>query len=112
MAQVTITINNREYAVACEDGQEGRLILLARMLDEKAKMLTKASGQVNENMLLALVGLLLADELSELKKGAAPVQENNGADEARIREIDEEISGQIKSLCQAINSVASKLNLL
>ena len=62
MAQVTITINSREYAVACEDGQEVRILQLARMLDEKAKMLTQASGQVNENMLLAMVGLLLADE--------------------------------------------------
>ena len=69
MAQVTITINSREYAVACEDGQEGRILQLARILDEKAKMLTAGGLQVNENMLLAMVGLLVADELSELKKG-------------------------------------------
>ena len=37
MAQVTITINSREYAVACEDGQEVRILQLARLLDEKAK---------------------------------------------------------------------------
>lgn len=35
MAQVTITINAREYAVACEDGQETRILQLARLLDEK-----------------------------------------------------------------------------
>lgn len=40
MAQVTITINSREYAVACEDGQEVRILQLARLLDEKAKMIT------------------------------------------------------------------------
>ena len=34
MAQVTITINSREYAVACEDGQEVRILQLARMLDK------------------------------------------------------------------------------
>ena len=68
MAQVTITINSREYAVACEDGQEVRILQLARLLDEKAKMITAGAGQVNENMLLAMVGLLLADELSELRK--------------------------------------------
>ena len=68
MAQVTITINAREYAVACEDGQELRIMQLARILDDKAKMLTQGGQQVNENMLLAMVGLLVADELSELKK--------------------------------------------
>ena len=66
MAQVTITINSREYAVACEDGQEVRIIQLSRILDEKARLLTQGGGQVNENMLLAMVGLLLADELTEL----------------------------------------------
>ena len=53
MAHVTITINSREYAVACEDGQELRIIQLANILDEKAKALTGGSTQINEAMLLA-----------------------------------------------------------
>ena len=60
MAQVTITINSREYAVACEDGQELRIIQLANILDEKAKALTEGSQQVNECMLLAMVGAILS----------------------------------------------------
>ena len=44
MAQVTITINSREYAVACEDGQEVRIMQLARMLDDKAKLITQGAG--------------------------------------------------------------------
>lgn len=68
MAQVTITINSREYAIACDDGQERHIMNLARMLDDKAKMLTAGGGHINENMLLAMVGLLMADELSELRK--------------------------------------------
>ena len=51
MSQVTITINSREYAVACEDGQEMHILDLAKVLDDKAKLLTQASGQINENML-------------------------------------------------------------
>lgn len=71
MAQITITINSREYAVACDNGQEAYTMSLARMLDEKAKMLTAGGGHINENMLLAMVGLLMADELSETKKKLA-----------------------------------------
>lgn len=111
MAQVTITINNREYAVACEDGQEARLLQLARILDEKAKLLTQASGQVNENMLLALVGLLVADELTELKKSKG-AQVSSDINATRILEIDENVANQIKTLEQSINSIASKINLL
>lgn len=111
MAQVTITINSREYAVACEDGQEVRIIQLARLLDEKAKMLNLSIGQVNESMVLVLVGLLLADELSELKKGektpvAAPV------DNSRLLDFDASLSEEIKSLKNQIISVASSVEML
>jgi cell division protein ZapA len=74
MAQVTVTINSREYGIACGDGQEAHIIKLSRMLDEKAKRLISSSGQINENMLLAIVGLLIADELEDAKKGIAHVK--------------------------------------
>lgn len=113
MAQITITINSREYAIACEDGQEVRIIQLARILDEKAKMLNQASGQVNENMLLAMVGLLIADELAELKKNPITTPHNTvGVDNSRLLGIDNDLADKIKKLTQEINSVASNLELL
>ncbi len=115
MAQVTITINAREYAVACEDGQEVRIIQLSRILDEKARLLTQGGGQVNENMLLAMVGLLLADELTELKKNnGIPLQTpaQPQIDEKQIAEIDNLLTGKINSLINQIKSVASKIESL
>ena len=111
MAQVTITINSREYAVACEDGQEVRILQLARMLDEKAKMLTQASGQVNENMLLAMVGLLLADELTELRKGN-PAAATPNANRQRILEIDRVTAEALDKIAAEINSVAKQIESL
>ena len=117
MAQVTITINSREYAVACEDGQEVRILQLARMLDEKAKLLTEASGQVNENMLLAMVGLLLADELSELRKGnPAPtaVQSPSPAafDKQLLLETDKLTAEALDKITKQINFVANQIESL
>ena len=71
MAQVTIEINGREYVVACGDGEEAHIIELSRVLDGKAKLLTQNGAQINENQLLAMVGLLVADELQDAKKGMA-----------------------------------------
>ena len=68
MAQVVITINYREYPISCEDGGELQIMKLGRMLDDKARALTQSLGQINENQLLAMVGLLIADELNETKK--------------------------------------------
>lgn len=114
MAQVTITINSREYAVACEDGQEARIYQLAGILDEKAQALTGGSMQVNENMLLAMVGLVLADELSELKKGnkAPAATAGQNIDNARILELDNAVAEKLKSLDEKLNLLANELNLL
>lgn len=113
MAQVTITINAREYAVACEDGQERHILELAKMLDDKAKLLTNGSGQINENMLLAMVGLLLADELSELKKGNPLVVSNPDAvDKSEIAKADDMLASELNLLTGQIKSVANKIESL
>jgi len=112
MAQVTITINSREYAVACEDGQEVRIYQLARILDEKAKLISQGIGQVNESLLLAMVGLLVADELSELKKAQPSAPQSMVANDEKIAEADKEIAAKIKILTEQINSVASQINLM
>ena len=118
MSQVTITINSREYAVACEDGQEVSIIKLSRILDEKAKLLTQGNQQVNENMLLAMVGLLLADELTELHKSiadgttpaVAPIIQ--GYDDNDVSKLDECLSEQIKKLTNQIKSIANQIKML
>ncbi|MBE6453143.1 MAG: cell division protein ZapA [Alphaproteobacteria bacterium] len=113
MAQVTITINSREYAVACEDGQELRIIQLAKILDEKARALTGGSMQVNEGMLLAMVGLMLADELTETKKnGSNSHSEDNNKTLENLCIADKNLAEQIKNLQNKLNLLASELNLL
>lgn len=110
MAQVIITINRREYAISCENGTEGHILRLGNLLDSKAKALTSALGQINENQLLAMVGLIIADELSELKKSAqttpqpAPVEQSTD-----LSLIDEELSNNINSLNDVIKSIATNL---
>lgn len=108
MAQVTIAINSREYAIACEDGQESRILKLAAMLEEKANLLKSISGQVNENMLLAMIGILIADDLMEAKKiQAPPVQEpsNNG----ELSKLDSTLSLALKKLNNQIKTIANEI---
>ncbi len=120
MAQVTITINKREYAIACENGEEIQILKLGRMLDEKAKVLTEALGHINESQLLAMVGLLMADELTELKKSAnlnvelkpsvieKEVYVSSLSDE-ELESLDDKFSASLKSLNEAIKSIALNL---
>ena len=109
MGQVTITIDKREYAIKCGDGEEAHIIKLSRILDEKAKLLNQSVGLINENMMLAMVGLLLADELEDLKAGkgganvaSAPVVADTGYADAAI---SEDINSQIARISSLIKEI-------
>ncbi|MCI5544390.1 MAG: cell division protein ZapA [Azospirillum sp.] len=106
MAQVIITINDREYPIACENGQEARIMQLAQILDQKAQMLKSFSGKISENMLLAMIGILVADDLFEARKSAAasapvPVQNNDEETTAKIQALNE----RIKAVAKLIESL-------
>ncbi len=75
MAQVDVSVNGQSYRIACEDGQEDRLIDLATMVDEKVLELVNQIGQVGSNRLLVMAALIIADELVDLKNEAGSLQE-------------------------------------
>ena len=118
MSQVTITINSREYAIACDAGEEVHIIQLARILDEKAKLLTSGGALINENMLLAMVGLLLADELSELKKAKAevtpaPIQAPQPIEkQIDLSELDSALAEKLESYVERIKLLAKSLEMM
>ena len=65
MALVTVTINGRDYEIACDDGQEAHLSRLGTYVDKRIGELVAAVGQVGGARLLVMASLLLADELSD-----------------------------------------------
>ncbi len=68
MSEVTITVNRRPYRLACEDGQEEHLKGLASRIDARVNDLVGKFGQIGDQQLLVMVGLLLADEAAELRR--------------------------------------------
>ena len=75
MAQVDVSVNGQSYRIACEDGQEDRLVDLAAMVDEKVIGLVNQIGQVGSNRLLVMAALIIADELVDLKNEAGSSEE-------------------------------------
>ena len=75
MAQVDVSVNGQSYRIACEDGQEDRLVDLAAMVDGKVLDLVNQIGQVGSNRLLVMAALIIADELVDLKNEAGSSQE-------------------------------------
>ena len=69
MAQVTIKINGYAYTVGCEDGQEGHLAAMAGEIEKRIEQIKALGSQSGESRLLVLAGLLMADELHDLRQG-------------------------------------------
>ena len=79
MAHVSVTINARQYRMACEDGQESHLIWLAGDLDRRIEQLRAQFGEIGDMRLTMMAALTVADELVEAGK--------------RLRRLEEELAG-------------------
>ena len=74
MAQISIEVNGRPYAVGCEDGQEAHLMELARLFDHQVRQVSQDMGQLGDTRLFLMGALLLADELSDARARLAQAQ--------------------------------------
>jgi len=113
MARVSITINANTYDIACADGEEQNILGLAQGLDAKVGELVAALGQAGEARLLAMAGLLIADELSESKSEATALRakvESLSEPVAQAPTVDENrLAGDIEVLAARIESIADKV---
>lgn len=99
MAQVSITINGHNYRIAARDGDEARIENLGSELAARAARLSKSLGVTSEAQTLAMVALMLADELADARAGAgiAPA----AADGAALPDLD-----QLRRIVERLEAIA------
>ena len=68
MANVSVTFNNKDYLLSCDDGQEEGLIKLTNHLDSKYQNLKKSLGNIGENKLLLITAIKIVDDYFDLLK--------------------------------------------
>src|SRR5208282_6725602 len=95
MSQVSVTINGRQFRMACEDGQEGHLMDLARQLDVRIESLRAKFGEIGDTRLTVMAALTVADELAEMGKRLKCLEEEfAAAKDARVAAADRTQSTQ------------------
>lgn len=117
MTQVTVTINGRQYRMACEDGQEEHLLKLAQDLEDRITELRKRFGEVGDARLTIMAALTVADDLSEagkkirrLEEEIAALQNARGAAADRAHATNEVVAAAFNSAAERIEGLAKKLN--
>ena len=78
--------------MGCEDGQEGRLIELGRIVDARARQILDKMGPLPENTLLATLCIVLIDEIQNKNQPIGASDEDLREILARIREIKHKIA--------------------
>jgi Uncharacterized protein conserved in bacteria len=104
VANVTVTVNGRPYDIACEDSQIARVTELGREVDSRAQMLVRQIGNVPDARLLVMVGLMLADELSDSREQLKAT----GGDVAALAEGDGRLAEGIEALARRVEAIAER----
>jgi cell division protein ZapA len=117
MAHVSVTINGRQYRMACEDGQENHLIWLSGDLDRRIGQLRAQFGEIGDMRLTMMAALTVADELVEagkrlrrLEEDLAGLQDARAVSTERAQATQAAIAAALNSAAERIERVVKGLN--
>ena len=116
MSQVNVTINGRQFRMACEDGQEDHLRGLAKDLDDRIGALRAQFGEIGDARLTVMAALMVADELSEtlkrvrrLQDDLAGLQESRGLANKNAQAAQAALVAAFTTAAERIEGVARRL---
>jgi cell division protein ZapA len=117
MSQVSVTINGRQFRMACEDGQEDHLADLARELDARIADLRAKFGEIGDSRLTVMAALTIADEMTELgarvknlEQELASAEDARAAAATRDETVQVAVAAALASAAERIEGVTKKLN--
>lgn len=117
MAQVTVTIDGKAYRMACDEGQEEHLTDLAGRFDHYVSHLKGQFGEIGDQRLTVMAGIMVMDELSELQKRVLGMESEivtlrKTRDDALVKadKNDAALTGALSGLAERMERLAHTLN--
>jgi cell division protein ZapA len=117
MAQVTVTIDGKQYRMACDEGQEEHLIDLASRFDRYVAHLKESFGEIGDQRITVMSGIMVMDELAELQKRVLGMESEIATlrktrDDALVKadKNDATLVGALSHLAERMEALAGKLN--
>jgi cell division protein ZapA len=112
-SHVNVTINGRQYRMACEEGQETRLIQLADDLAARIVRLREKFGEIGDARLVVMAALTVADELLDAREQIEVLQRERaslieGGTAAKV--IESAVVAALNSAAERIEKTTQVLN--
>ena len=109
MSHINVTINGRQYRMACEEGQETRLLRLAESLESRVESLRGKFGEIGDARLTVMAALTACDELLDANNRIRMLEEELDAlRNVRVVAADRARATQI-AVANALNSAAERI---
>jgi len=109
MNHINVTINGRQYRMACEAGQETRLLRLAETLETRVANLRGKFGEIGDQRLTVMASLMIADELIDAERRIRGLQEEVEAlREVRVAATDRARATQT-AVANALNAASDRI---
>ena len=117
MPQVTVTIDGKAYRMACDEGQEEHLMELATRFDVYVTHLRGSFGEIGDQRLTVMAGVMVLDELVELQKRMKGMESEIATlrktrDDALMKadKNDAALTGALSTLAERMENLAGKIN--
>ncbi len=109
MSHINVTINGRQYRMACEEGQEVRLLKLAESLESRVEELRGKFGEIGDARLTVMAALTVCDELLDASQRIRALEvEVENLRSVRVAATDRARTTQI-AVANALNSAADRI---
>jgi cell division protein ZapA len=112
MSQINVTINGRQFRMACEDGEEEHLSRLAEDLDARISRLRLRFGEIGDTRLTVMAALTLSDELAEAREKLKRVEPELTALQEAGTQSAERSNATQAAVSAALNSAAERIEQL
>ena len=109
MNHINVTINGRQYRMACEEGQETRLMRLAENLQARVEDLRGKFGEIGDQRLTVMAALTACDELLDMQSRMEKLeQELASLRDVRVAAGDRARATQV-AVANALNAAAERI---
>ena len=109
MNHINVTINGRQFRMACEEGQEVRLLKLAESFESRIQNLRGKFGEIGDARLTVMASLTVCDELLDAVNRIRSLEEEL----ASLRDVRASAADRAKAtqtaVANALNAAAERI---
>ena len=109
MNHINVTINGRQYRMACEEGLEVQLLKLAETLESRIGTLRGKFGEIGDARLIVMAALTVGDELLDAVNRIRSLEEELAA----LRDVRASAADRAKAtqtaVANALNAAADRI---